>query len=182
MHDVGSLCIFTMCLFNFFLAEKKPPGRSVYSPNPSIPPSPPPLGCLEGIQALLPLLQGPTGQSLGCLLSGIASFSLPQPAPHPPPLSWPVLRIMPKYRTKIMVGLQNASKEPKYWEVPKITRFQDLAPTAQVPDIVILDKSTSPPQDSPAQIDLSLFSLVASYKIWLTRRSSEWAPGHFIMA
>ena len=39
-------------------------------PNP--PPSPPPSECLEGLQALPPLLQGPVGQALGCLHTGQA--------------------------------------------------------------------------------------------------------------
>ena len=38
--------------------------------------SPPPSGGLEGLQTLPPLLEGPVGQALGCLHSGLASSSL----------------------------------------------------------------------------------------------------------
>ena len=57
------------------------PSTSPTSPYPppcppsSHPPSPPPSGGLEGLQALPPLPQGPVGQAVGCLLTGLASSS-----------------------------------------------------------------------------------------------------------
>ena len=119
IHDVGSLCIYTMWLFNFFLAErtlmqelqgketrgKRDQGKfghhalfhhqAVLSILP-IPPLPPyfsstsaslffssssssfsfPLGGLKGLQALQALLQGPVGQALGWLHTGMASYKI----------------------------------------------------------------------------------------------------------
>ena len=43
------------------------------SPNPPL--SPPSSECLEGLQVLPPLLQGPVGQTLGCLHTGLGSSS-----------------------------------------------------------------------------------------------------------
>ena len=39
------------------------------------PPFPPPSGSLEGLQALPPRLQGPVGQALECLHTGLVSSS-----------------------------------------------------------------------------------------------------------
>ena len=113
--DVGSLCISTMWLFNFFLLERTlkqelqkwqqgpmgiwlscppppsdcpayPPLQSSSSPShhhhpPPSPPHPPPSTPtswgLEGLQASWPpLLQGPVGQALWCLHTGLAFSSL----------------------------------------------------------------------------------------------------------
>ena len=71
-----------------------PPGCPVFPPHPSPsppspqhhhhppssppPPSPPPSGGLEGLQALPPLMQGPVGQTLGCLHTGLLASSSPK--------------------------------------------------------------------------------------------------------
>ena len=52
-----------------------PPHHHPPSSPPHPPPSPPTSGGLEGLQALPPLLQGPVGQALGCLHTGLASSS-----------------------------------------------------------------------------------------------------------
>ena len=44
-----------------------PPSFPLHSPSSST------SGCFEGLQALPPLLQGPVGQALGCLRTGLAS-------------------------------------------------------------------------------------------------------------
>ena len=46
-----------------------------FSPHHPPPPFPPISGGIEGIQALPPLLQGPVGQAMGCLHTGLASSS-----------------------------------------------------------------------------------------------------------